>query len=78
MVLLLGNDAKSTICLDNENKNNGQIISIVTTSTSLLIESLIQQSCMLFEDDLEHRNKLYLGNVIKLLKKIYNKHLLLK
>ncbi|XP_003692497.1 eukaryotic translation initiation factor 2-alpha kinase 1-like [Apis florea] len=61
MVLLLGNDAKSTICLDNENKNNGQIISIVTTSTSLLIESLIQQSCMLFEDDSERRNKLYLA-----------------
>lgn len=71
MVLLLGNDAKSTVCLDSENKNNGQIVSIVTTSTSLLIESLIQQSCMLFEDDLERRNKLYFGNVIKLLKKIY-------
>nr|XP_003704942.1 PREDICTED: eukaryotic translation initiation factor 2-alpha kinase 1-like [Megachile rotundata] len=55
-----GNSARSTICLNNDtNQNNGQLVSIVTPSTSLLIESLIQQLCMLFEDDTARRNKLY-------------------
>lgn len=60
----LGTNANPTLCLDNEsNLNNGQIVSIVRTSTSLLIESLIQQLCILFEDDSVRRNKLYFGNI---------------
>ncbi|XP_050574606.1 eukaryotic translation initiation factor 2-alpha kinase 1-like isoform X4 [Bombus affinis] len=55
-----GNNANPTLCLDNEsNLNNRQIVSIVRTSTSLLIESLVQQLCILFEDDSVRRNKLY-------------------
>ncbi|XP_050479253.1 probable serine/threonine-protein kinase DDB_G0268642 isoform X4 [Bombus huntii] len=55
-----GNNANSTLCLDNEsNLNNRQIVSIVRTSSSLLIASLIQQLCILFEDDSVRRNKLY-------------------
>ncbi|XP_033195283.1 eukaryotic translation initiation factor 2-alpha kinase 1 isoform X1 [Bombus vancouverensis nearcticus] len=55
-----GNNANPTLCLDNEsNLNNRQIVSIVRTSSSLLIASLIQQLCILFEDDSVRRNKLY-------------------
>ncbi|XP_017758254.1 PREDICTED: eukaryotic translation initiation factor 2-alpha kinase 1-like isoform X2 [Eufriesea mexicana] len=73
-----GNNVKSTICLDNESKqNNGQTVSIITTSTSLLIESLIQQLCVLFEEDLVCRNKLYFAicdklHELKLIDSSYN------
>ncbi|XP_076750522.1 eukaryotic translation initiation factor 2-alpha kinase 1 isoform X2 [Xylocopa sonorina] len=62
-----GNNARSTIRLDNDNNhNNGQIVSIVTASTSLLIESLVQQLCMLYESDPRWRKKLYLAICDKL------------
>lgn len=69
---LAGNGAKSTVCLNNNsNQNNGQVVSRVTPSISLLIESLIQQLCMLFEgDNLVRRNKLYFGNIFIFLIKI--------
>ncbi|CAL7948953.1 unnamed protein product [Xylocopa violacea] len=73
-----GNNARSTIRLDNENNhNNGQIISIVTASTSLLIESLVQQLCMLYESDPRWRKKLYLAicdklHELKLIDSSYN------
>ncbi|XP_043510018.1 eukaryotic translation initiation factor 2-alpha kinase 1-like isoform X2 [Frieseomelitta varia] len=62
-----GNDAKSTICLENENnQNDRQIVSIVTTTSSLLIESLVKQLCILFEDDSVCRNELYFAICSKL------------
>ncbi|KAK9304576.1 hypothetical protein QLX08_004019 [Tetragonisca angustula] len=62
-----GNDAKSTICLENENnQNNRQLMSIVTTTSSLLIESLVKQLCILFEDDSVCRNELYFAICNKL------------
>ncbi|XP_015438135.1 PREDICTED: uncharacterized protein LOC107193247, partial [Dufourea novaeangliae] len=55
-----GSDAKTTICVDNDSSHNsGQVVSLVTPSVSLLIESLIQQLCTLFEGDTVRRNKLY-------------------
>ncbi|KOC59655.1 Eukaryotic translation initiation factor 2-alpha kinase 1 [Habropoda laboriosa] len=55
-----GNNARTTIRLDNENNhNNEQVVSIVAPSSSLLIQSLIQQLCILFEGDSVRRNKLY-------------------
>lgn len=57
-----GNDAKSTICLENENnQNDRQVVSIVTTTSSLLIVSLVKQLCILFEDDSVCRNELYIA-----------------
>ncbi|XP_050574605.1 eukaryotic translation initiation factor 2-alpha kinase 1-like isoform X3 [Bombus affinis] len=73
-----GNNANPTLCLDNEsNLNNRQIVSIVRTSTSLLIESLVQQLCILFEDDSVRRNKLYFAicdrlHKLKLIDDSYN------
>lgn len=64
----LGNDIKSTICLENENnQNDRQLVSLVTTTSSLLIESLVKQLCILFEDDSVCRNELYFGNTLKFL-----------
>ncbi|XP_029053340.2 eukaryotic translation initiation factor 2-alpha kinase 1-like [Osmia bicornis bicornis] len=74
-----GNGAKTTVCLNNDsNQNNGQLVSRVTPSTSLLIESLIQQLCVLFEgDNLVRRNKLYFAicdrlHELKLIDSSYN------
>lgn len=53
-----GTHARSTARLENASK---QIVGIVTASTSLLIESLVQQLCTLFEGDPITRNKLYLA-----------------
>ncbi|XP_053979974.1 eukaryotic translation initiation factor 2-alpha kinase 1-like [Hylaeus volcanicus] len=56
----LGNDTRSTICVDNNsNQSNKQVVTVATPSTSLLIESLIQQLCTMFEGDKVRRNKLY-------------------
>ncbi|KAG7208659.1 hypothetical protein KM043_014863 [Ampulex compressa] len=63
-----GNDTRTTIRLDtnNENQTNGQIIERVDPSHSLLIESLIQQLCTMFEGDTVRRNKLYFAICDKL------------
>ncbi|CAD1473469.1 unnamed protein product, partial [Heterotrigona itama] len=61
------NDAISTICLENENNpNDKQLVSIVTTTSSLLIESLIKHLCILFEDDSVCKNELYFAICNKL------------
>ncbi|XP_076283709.1 eukaryotic translation initiation factor 2-alpha kinase 1 isoform X2 [Lasioglossum baleicum] len=55
-----GKNTNSTVCVNNDrSQTNGQVVSIVAPSISLLIESLIQQLCTLFEDDTVRRNKLY-------------------
>ncbi|XP_033333508.1 eukaryotic translation initiation factor 2-alpha kinase 1 isoform X2 [Megalopta genalis] len=55
-----GKDTNTTVCMNNDgSQTKGQVVSIVTPSISLLIESLIQQLCTLFEDDIVRRNKLY-------------------
>ncbi|KZC08125.1 Eukaryotic translation initiation factor 2-alpha kinase 1 [Dufourea novaeangliae] len=73
-----GSDAKTTICVDNDSSHNsGQVVSLVTPSVSLLIESLIQQLCTLFEGDTVRRNKLYFAicdrlHELKLIDSSYN------
>ncbi|XP_076642291.1 eukaryotic translation initiation factor 2-alpha kinase 1 isoform X2 [Halictus rubicundus] len=55
-----GKSTNTTVCVNNDrSQTTGQVISIVAPSISLLIESLIQQLCTLFEDDTVRRNKLY-------------------
>lgn len=61
----IGNNMRSTLCLDNtsENQANAHIVQRTTPSANILIESLIQQLCTMFEEDKLRRNKLYLGNL---------------
>lgn len=69
--LLLGNNTRTTICVDNDSsQTNGQVVSIAASSTSLLIESLIEQLCTMFESDTVRRNRLYFGNLSAFLKEI--------
>ncbi|XP_031828561.2 eukaryotic translation initiation factor 2-alpha kinase 1 isoform X1 [Nomia melanderi] len=73
-----GNNTRTTIRVDNDNSQiKGQVVSIVTPSVSLLIESLIQQLCTLFENDPVRRNKLYFAicdrlHELKLIDDSYN------
>lgn len=53
-----------------ENQDNRQIVQ-VTSSASMLIVSLIQQLCTMFEEDKVRRNKLYYGNLDLTCFKIY-------
>ena len=54
--------------MDSENsQTNGQVVSIAASSTSLLIESLIEQLCTMFETDTVRRNRLYFGNLSTIL-----------
>ncbi|XP_043254555.1 eukaryotic translation initiation factor 2-alpha kinase 1-like isoform X3 [Colletes gigas] len=74
----VGSNTRSTICMDNNtNQSNGQIVTVVAPSTSLLIGSLIQQLCTLFEGDKASRNKLYIAicdrlHELKLIDSSYN------
>ncbi|XP_078042379.1 eukaryotic translation initiation factor 2-alpha kinase 1 isoform X2 [Augochlora pura] len=62
-----GKDTNTTVCVNNDgNQTKAQVVSIVAPSISLLIESLIQQLCTLFEDDTVRRNKLYFAICDKL------------
>lgn len=63
-----GNNMRSTLCLDNtsENQANAHIVQRTTPSANILIESLIQQLCTMFEEDKLRRNKLYLAICDKL------------
>ncbi|KAK2582511.1 hypothetical protein KPH14_004809 [Odynerus spinipes] len=63
-----GNNVKTTVRWENrsETESNGQVIPCVAPSTSLLIESLIQQICTMFEGDTIRRNKLYFAICDKL------------
>ncbi|XP_025157575.1 eukaryotic translation initiation factor 2-alpha kinase 1 isoform X4 [Harpegnathos saltator] len=54
-----GKNMMPTLRLNNiENENNKQVVQI-TSSTSMLIASLIQQLCTMIEEDKVRRNKLY-------------------
>ncbi|XP_076638827.1 eukaryotic translation initiation factor 2-alpha kinase 1 isoform X2 [Colletes latitarsis] len=74
----VGSNTRSTLCVDNNtNQNNGQVVTVVAPSTSLLIGSLIQQLCTLFEGDKVSRNKLYFAicdrlHELKLIDSSYN------
>lgn len=59
----IGNNITPTRRLDNieVNQDNKQLVP-VAPSTSMLIASLIQQLCIMIEEDKERRNKLYYGN----------------
>ncbi|XP_076670116.1 eukaryotic translation initiation factor 2-alpha kinase 1 isoform X2 [Andrena cerasifolii] len=62
-----GNNTRSTICMDSDSsQTNGQVVSIAASSTSLLIESLIEQLCTMFESDTVRRNRLYFAICDKL------------
>ena len=62
-----GNNTRTTICVDSDtSQTNGQIVSIAASSTSLLIESLIEQLCTMFESDTVRRNRLYFAICDKL------------
>ncbi|CAK9801674.1 Eukaryotic translation initiation factor 2-alpha kinase 1 [Anthophora plagiata] len=73
-----GNNARTTIRLDNENDHkNEQVVNIAAPSTSLLIQSLIHQLCILLEGDSVCRNKLYFAICdrlyeLKLIDRSYN------
>lgn len=57
-----GDDTRPTVQLGNSGSNNGDCtlaIHAYSSSTSLLIGSLIQQLCTMFEPDAAQRNKLY-------------------
>lgn len=57
-------NTRSTICLNNtKTQANGQIAQRCAPSSSVLIGSLIQQLCTIFESDKVRRNKLYYGNL---------------
>ena len=62
-----GNNTGTTICVDSDSsQTNGQVVSIAASSTSLLIESLIEHLCTMFESDTVRRNRLYFAICDKL------------
>ncbi|XP_026672231.1 eukaryotic translation initiation factor 2-alpha kinase 1-like isoform X2 [Ceratina calcarata] len=63
-----GNDIRPTARLGNgtSNQNHRHVVNTYSASTSLLIGSLIQQLCLMFEADATHRNKLYFAICEKL------------